>query len=316
MSRDNAIAAVLALLAEPAYLVKRRKFQEACGERFAPFLRDLHAEIVKIQSANGPLPLYVIDALPARYVRELDGLPAEQRGMLAKEIVSVQMDALAERMRQSKLPPGIIDQYGTAVRYMTGSIVSDDDSAYGMVRSSYFDRDLRLAAGLSLPVGSQIVDMRVWAPATLYRYKGLKANLRALAFVKLELGGLGPLVRIHVDTRNLSDFNEAGRNQCYARIAQLMVARPEIRGMIGTSWFYDPQIQTVSPKLAYLARVPLQNGAFLRIDGASEIHTRRATARSPTRKRLFEEGHYRPVCATMIWSRKKMTNWAREQGFL
>lgn len=279
-------------------------------------MRELNAEVVKLQNADDRLPLYVLDALPPRYARELEALPAEERGMLAKEIVSAHLDALPAWLLQSTLPSEIIDQYATTVAYIVRSLVDDDDAAYGVVRSSPFDRDLRMAAGFSLPVGSQIVDLRVWAPSTFYRYRGFMTNLRAFAFVKLRLGGLGPLVRIHVDTRNLAEFNEAGRNQCYVRIAQLMLTRPQIRGMIGTSWYLDPQIQTVSPRLAYLARVPLENGAFLRIDGAGEIHTQRATARSPTRRRLVEEGKYKPQCATLIWPRKQMIKWAREQGLL
>ncbi len=271
---------------------------------------------MSLQSRNDQLPLYLLDALPPKYLLELDALPAEERGILAKEIVSLQLDALGERLLESTLPVAIIDLYVTTVGYIARSIMNDDDAEYGALRSSYFDRDLRTATGFSVPVGSQIVDMRVWAPATLYRYKGLKENLRILSFVKFRLGGLGPLVRIHVDPRNLSEFNEAGRNQCYAHIAQLMMAMPEIRGMIGTSWFYDPQLQAISPRLAYLAGVPLQNGALLRIDGAGEIHTQRATARSPTRRRLVEEGKYKPVCSTLIWPRKKMIKWAREQGYL
>lgn len=312
LGQQNALAAIQGLLAEDAYLEKRRRFKEAHAARFAPFMADLDAEIARLRAAQDALPLYLFDALPPRYLAELQALAPDERGILAKELVAVRLDTLPAMLRQWDLPASIVEQYLTAAGYMTRSIVADPDAEYGEVRASYFDRDLRMASGLSVPAGAQILDLRVWAPPTLYRNQGLKENLRCLSFVKLQLGGLGPLVRIHTDSRNLVDFNEEGWNACYGRIAQLMQSKPDIRGMIGTSWFYDPQLQEVSPKLAYLARVPLDNGAFLRIDGPGEIHTQRATERSPTRKRLYEEGKYKPVCATLIWPRKPLIEFARK----
>ena len=127
----------------------------------------------------------------------------------------------------------------------------------------------------------------------------------------LRLGGRGPLFRMHLDSRHLEEFNLLGRNQCFARIAELLEAMPGVRGLVGTSWFYDPQLERISPHLHYLRKVPMDGGAFLRIDGPGEIHTQRATARSETRRRLYEEGKYSPVCATVVWPRKDLLAWSR-----
>ena len=123
----------------------------------------------------------------------------------------------------------------------------------------------------------------------------------------LRLGGRGPLFRMHLDSRHVEELNLLGRNQCFARIAELLEAMPGVRGLVGTSWFYDPQLERISPHLHYLRKVPMDGGAFLRIDGPGEIHTQRATARSETRRRLYEEGKYSPVCATVGMAEKRST---------
>lgn len=314
MVHEHVIPAIRELLDDERYREELRRVDAACPQRLRPLIADLHAEIAQLRSSPGRLPLYLLDALPERLSTDLQALAPDERGVVAKQLVAGQLESLPRRLQQSALPETIVAQYATTIGYMTRWMIDVPDPQYGALRASFFDRDLRMAAGFSLPVGSQIIDLHVWAPPSLYRNQGLKENLRCLAFVAFRLGGLGPLVRIHLDARNVENFNESGRNACYRRIARLMKVQPEIRGMIGTSWFYDPQLQQVSPKLAYLARVPLENGALLRMGGAAEINTQRALERSPTRRRLYEEGRYKPISATVIWPRAGLMRFARTQG--
>jgi hypothetical protein len=298
------------LILTPDCTNQRTAFHREFGARFDQYFVDLQAALSLLRHSSQALPLYLFDILPPGLVAPVMELTPEHRGMLAKEMVSRQLDSLGSRLLQSALPEVILEQYPTVVRYMVRSIVDDSNAAYGDIRESYFDRDLRMAAGLSVPAGAQILDLRCWVQPSFYRNQGFKENLRCLSFIKFTLGDRGPMVRIHTDTRCLDQFNEEGWDDCYLRIAQLMGTDESIRGMIGTSWFYDPQLETVSPKLFYLARTPLGNGGFLRVDGPGAVHTARAITRSPTRKRMFDEGSYLPVCATLIWPRKSLLAWA------
>jgi len=80
--------------------------------------------------------------------------------------------------------------------------------------------------------------------------------------------------------------------------------------MVGTSWFYDPQLLAISPRLAYLQTTPLAHGAFLVRHGSGAIHTELATATSPTRRALAEKGSYIPVCYSLVWPRAELVRWA------
>ena len=91
------------------------------------------------------------------------------------------------------------------------------------------------------------------------------------------------------DVFALNEFNEQGWDKCYLRIADLLDLRKDIQGMIGTSWFYDPQLLEISPRLAYLQKCPLERGAFLLRHGTGHFDIEHATMTSKTRRRLYNE---------------------------
>jgi hypothetical protein len=287
------------------FLAKRAAYKAKLGYQFESFFREVDLAITKLQFSDYELPLFLLDSLPPVLIAQLNALFPDDKGVVAKELVARYLTRLPASLEKSALPLSIIQQYPTAVRYIISSIVGDPDASYGS-----FDRDLRLASGFTVPAGAEVVDFRCWLPENFYRKKGLKENLRCLSFVMLRLGSRGPLFRMHLDARHLEEFNPVGRNRCFARIAELLEAMPGVRGLVGTSWFYDPQLERISPHLHYLRKVPMDGGAFLRIDGPGEIHTQRATVRSETRRRLYKEGKYSPVCATVVWPRKDLLAWS------
>lgn len=307
------IETINAALGSPALLDMHNEFEDTFGNRFDTYFTECERAIERLKASKLAVPLSLMDTLPAKLITQLRDLSSRDKGLVAKKMVAKGFSRLVTSLESSVLPLSILRQYPGVVRYMISSIVDDTAEAYGNEAASYFDRDMRMVSGLTVPAGAQIVDLRCKLPTSLYRYRGIRENLRCLSFVTLHLGGLGPLLRIHTDTRNLLDFNQSGWDDCYVRIGELMKLMPEVKGMVGTSWFYDPQLAYVSPRLAYLRSVPLLGGAFLHIDGPGEIHTQRAITRSPTRKQMYLDGKYLPVCATLVWARKDMIRWASEK---
>lgn len=314
MDRYSCIEKINSKLNSQALLAKRNEFKEKFGNQFESFFEEVDFEIAKLHSSTIALRLSLLDTLPDVLISKLRALSPDDKGFVAKELVARSLTRLTSFIEASALPLSIIQQYPVAVGYIVNSLILESEAFYGDETESYFDRDLRMASGFTIPAGAQIVDLRCWLPRSFYRFQGMKENLRCLLFVRFQLGGLGPLFRIHTDTRNLVDFNESGWNDCYARIVELLEVMPEVKGMVGTSWFYDPQLEKISPKLDYLCKIPMGGGAFLRIDGSGDVHTERAISRSPTRKRLYEEGKFLPVCATLIWSKKDIVRWLKRSS--
>lgn len=119
-----------------------------------------------------------------------------------------------------------------------------------------------------------------------------------------------PWLEVHTESRELSDFNEAGWDRAWATAAEICKVRPGMAGMLGSSWFYDPPLETISPRLAYLRVNPLKHGAFLIHQGPGDIHTQRAATSSPTRAALIEKGEYTARSWIVAWPRAALIKWA------
>jgi len=220
--------------------------------------------------------------------------------------------ALEVKLASRDLPDEVLALYPDAVgRLLTYLRDSADEEYY--FPNDFFFKDLRFAAGLSVPCGAQVVD---WRSGIGYR-ASVRWVLRnpSPRYIGLFLGSaqIRPWFRIHTESRYLKDFNEAGWDACYLRIAALLRKHPEVLGMAGTSWFYDPQLDSVSPNLSYLRLRPMERGASVIWSGTTEFDISSATAKSNTRRRLYEEGKYIPVSYSLLWPRKQLLAWADGQ---
>jgi hypothetical protein len=282
--------------------------------RCAPAIADFPIEAVirRLDGMDGwqrsqLLPPPVEDSVAA--ISERFG--AAVAGCHAKLVVLDMIRRFPERVRRQTLPPSVLALTPEMLTRVLRSLPQADDAAYVGTEGT-MAVDTRLAAGLAVPCGrSQLVDLSSYLPATFFRYQGWRTNLKLLGFVLLRLKGRGPLLRVHTDARNLADFTKAGWDRCYLRMAELLRAFPQVLGLVGTSWFYDPQLDWATPQLRYL-RQPLAHGAILRVDGATEVHTAWALAQSRRRRQLYDEGRYRPVCCTLVWPRAGLLRWAAE----
>ena len=131
----------------------------------------------------------------------------------------------------------------------------------------------------------------------------LHAGTSAWAKV-LQAGGRAPYLEQHVHTPTLAmTFNADGFEESYALAARLLRADKRLRGIFGTSWFYDPAAIQLTPRLAFLRDGPsARGGLFFRV-GPDAESTALATATSPTRRQAAESGAYRPCRYGLIWPR-------------
>jgi len=185
-----------------------------------------------------------------------------------------------------------------------------------------FAADLALATGSAASVGALTVTIPP-ARGGLQRRARHAAGAAFRAFVQHGPGsairwltdfGVGPLAELHVDTRNLRDFNREGFYRCYRRLAALLDLRPDIVGIYGASWIYDPQLAVVSPSLSFARETAAEGGGrFVRLR-TDPVQVQYALTRSATRRRLHESGRYDPVCYGMYWARRSLIGWTERSS--
>jgi hypothetical protein len=215
----------------------------------------------------------------------------------------------APLLGDSCLPASVLAMYPAAYARLADYLRTADLSTY-WVGDDAFLKDLRFSAGYSIPCGAEDVDLVGTIPMSsviksMVMFRDLRTSWALLR------AGSTPWYRIHTDQRYLGEFNEPGWDRCYLRIAEMLTREPEVKGVVGTSWFFDPQLLEISPRLAYLQTHPLKRGAMLLRHGSGAFHTEHAISKSPTRRKLYEEGRYLPVCYSLIWPRVPLITWAR-----
>lgn len=186
----------------------------------------------------------------------------------------------------------------------------DADADWLDLRSDLFQKEFGIASLRLYVAGGELVDYRCGIPRSIVLRAGAGKLMANLALM-LRLGGFKPYFQSHIHAFNLDGFNEEGRNDLYRCCTELYALHPECLGMFASSWFYDPVLDQISPRLSYLRRVPLEGGAhFLYVqDGGEAIDN--ATAKSATRRKLYHEGKYLPKTYMLIWPRAEQIEWAR-----
>jgi hypothetical protein len=131
----------------------------------------------------------------------------------------------------------------------------------------------------------------------------------------LRLGKTRPLYEMHIDSRDrqaMRRFNPDGWKDTYRTAASMLELHPEVGGLFGSAWFFDPQMAVISPQLRYLAEFPLMHGAYrFRLGPCDEHATRDATRWAPERLQAYQQKKYAPTEYLMVWTAKKLLAWAR-----
>ncbi len=170
---------------------------------------------------------------------------------------------------------------------------------------------LRLLAG-----ASQLIDVRCGIPRSIVFRQGLRRALPAIGWFVGRLRGFRPFMQVHTHDLYLDEFNEQGWAECYRCCAEICEANPKLLGMFGSSWFYDPQVCKISPRLSYLQAVPASGGAkFLYVaTGGHSISL--ATATSSSRRVLYESGEYMPAAFMLVWASRDLVSWAQNNDVI
>jgi len=232
----------------------------------------------------------------------------DERDAFNRALVAQVASNLRLRLPELELPPAVLDLVPSALGQLH-EFLSERHAGYDL-GDDCFLKDVRLAAGWTVPCGAKVVDLRCQVSVPVSLLAALRGRSPQVALRALRPGNHPPWFEQHTDSRYLDEFDEAGIDDVYLRVASMLRRHPGVGGLTAYSWFYDPQLDEISPRLSYLYRRPLERGAVLLRGRTSGYDVKNATARSQTRKRLYEAGRYKPVGHRILWFRRDILRWA------
>jgi hypothetical protein len=144
-----------------------------------------------------------------------------------------------------------------------------------------------------------------------------RRDLPGLLSCILRLGGFRPLLHVHVGLRprNRSLVIEREVRRSYYRMVRSMELQPEIRGILGVAWFFDPNAVAENPHLAYLNAPFREGGGFITDIGPAPPDSG-FTEHNARRGELYKSGQLLYQSGLAIWPRDKAIEWARCQSEL
>lgn len=172
-------------------------------------------------------------------------------------------------------------------------------------------KDIGLLTGALLPCAERVVEPFSAIQRSLAFTNGITQGIR---FIKLLIAAKGnkPVCRLHVHLSEINDLSAANWQVTCLQIAQLLKLNPRLKGVVGASWFYDPEIASYSSKLAFIKQQLKEINAswfFSHNEGQQSC----ALNRSPTRRKAFASGHYTPKNYIVFIPKNNLINWLNQQ---
>ena len=241
----------------------------------------------------------------------LDGYGQEGLESYNRVTMLALMGAFEERAAGRNFPESVIHRYRSSFRRIELTIAESEFGTYRHTSDIFF-KDFAICRLKAFPAGgAHIVDEYSGFSRTTLLSGGFGRFFKFLFFLLFVTRGNAPFYVTHTHLSEIEEFGPEGRDECYARIANMLEHHPEMKGMYSASWFNDPALEEVSPRLAYLRKRPQEIGAWVFRIG--EDIEGGALSKSATRRKLYEEGKYIPTAYLVVWPRKDLIAWAKRR---
>lgn len=222
------------------------------------------------------------------------------RGLLARLVLEFNEDSLEFRVTEA-----VRALYQASLSRIVATSADqrqlDDD----------FFKDLALASGHLFPAGERVVEpCSVIQRSLIYR----AGAGQAVNFVRacLRARGRMPLYRLHVHLSEAPQLSSATWQKTCTNLVEMLRINPGVKGIVGASWFYDPDLPAISPHLAFINDLLRAGGARWFLSHAEGADSG-AFARSERRRAAFGSGRYVPRCYTVFWPRRDALGWLERE---
>jgi hypothetical protein len=174
-------------------------------------------------------------------------------------------------------------------------------------------KELAICLHRLIPAGGQLIDPGSGVPHSLLLRPPLSSIPRKLGYVTMFCRGFRPFAEFHTHERMRHLFTPSGWEYCFRRLPAVFRSYPQLKGVMGGSWFFDPQLETISPSLAFVREVPTRWGGIIMrwsVDDPGAMSG--ALAMSQHRRDLYDQGLYQPTIYFLVAAKSGILRHARD----
>jgi len=199
----------------------------------------------------------------------------------------------------AQLEPCFIDSFH---RILTA--VSRGGASSLMPNTDAFAKELAICLHRLIPAGGQLVDPGGAFPRRLLIRRPNRETRAAIRYLLLSAGGFTPFAIFHTSLFQRHWFTPAGWEFTFRCLPAVFRSYPHLKGLLASSWFYDPLMRDISPELNFVREIPQRWGAIFVYVGPEPGADSDALLLSKYRRELFEAGKYTPQKYAFVVSRK------------
>jgi hypothetical protein len=177
--------------------------------------------------------------------------------------------------------------------------------------SDKFHKNLAVCLKRLQPLGAQKICFSSIPRNFLFK-NNISQFFRGAFSLVVKTKGFRPVYEMHTDSNDpalLEQFSSDGWVLFYKCIAEELMLNTSVKALYGISWFFDPCLKGISPRLSYLLELPLAHGAELFFIGPSDSARKSALATSNTRSKMYLTGKYEPTDYMLVWGRADILRW-------
>ena len=241
-------------------------------------------------------------AVDAKFREVATACGSAQQNAISRLLIARLGQALPVRFRNLPLTERVRYHCARAVERLLTFLESNPENY--CYPNELFVKDLRFVLGRAIPAGAAILELHSRMGGSV-----LASYMRRRPVAALRAGGNPACFRLYLDPRYLDEFNADGFVRYYEDAADMIALYPEAAVFTCRSWFMDPQLRGISPHLTNLFEVPRAANAYFLMHKATVTDRERALRTSATRRRLHQEGTYKPRSASVVWPREAMLAW-------
>jgi hypothetical protein len=279
-----------------------------------------HSEAQQIDRYMNSIHAYP-EAVPYKYIsskteeicNRIEGLYSRPALEAFHKFLLLKLIKKNVNVEKTDLPKDIISLYKINFNRITREIETNQYKGSYLYSNDKYCKDIAICSMRMIPIGARKIHISALPKRFLFK-KGISQLVEGSSFVVYKLKGFKPLYEMHTDSKDpdlLSEFNPVGFTKSYLLVAELLKRHTDIKGLFATSWFYDPQLETISPRLSYIRRMIFENGGKCFFVGSDDQAIKNSTQKSMTRRKLYQEGKYLPTNYLIIWPRNKIIEWAK-----
>jgi hypothetical protein len=174
-----------------------------------------------------------------------------------------------------------------------------------------FAKDFTICLHRLIPAGGQLIDPGSGVPRSILLRSRARSLTRTVGYLLLTCRGFRPFAELHTHERMRHLFTPKGWEYCFRLMPAVFRSYPHLKGVVGGSWFFDPQLEFVTPSLSFVREVAARWGGLIVRDAVNSATTANALAMSEHRRGLYAEGRYQPVSYLMVAARSRILAHAR-----